>query len=183
MRCSGFLKSVGSDPDYARLMSRPRKTARERMSEWVLHCEVNQRHIRPSRPTREAALKDACAQLLQGHAVNRIIGPNETINTHDIKKWCARHRPSPPAHNPERRLTETCDFERALLAPQNLPGHPDADARLRATRTPQPNARLRWNAGGRDDRSAKSWRRELKPCTANKAGGSGCFRPLLCSPD
>jgi hypothetical protein len=37
------------------------------MSEWVLHCAVNQRHIRRSQPTREAALKDACSQLLQGH--------------------------------------------------------------------------------------------------------------------
>jgi hypothetical protein len=59
-------------------MSRPRPTARERMSEWVLHC-VNQCHIRRSQPTRKAALKDACDQLLQGHAVNRIVGPNETI--------------------------------------------------------------------------------------------------------
>jgi hypothetical protein len=32
-------------------------------------------HIRRSQPTGAAALKDACAQLLQGHAVNRIIGP------------------------------------------------------------------------------------------------------------
>src|SRR5437762_11169491 len=56
-------------------MSHTRKTARERMSEWVLHCAVNQRrHIRRSQPTREAALHDACAQLLQGHAVNRIKG-------------------------------------------------------------------------------------------------------------
>src|SRR5205823_2293722 len=58
---------------------RPRKTTRERMSEWVLHCAVNQRHVRRSQPTREAALKDACSQLLEGHAVNRIVGPNETI--------------------------------------------------------------------------------------------------------
>jgi hypothetical protein len=50
------------------------------MLEWVLHCAVDQRHIRRSQPTREAALEDACAQLLQGHAVNRIVGPNETIN-------------------------------------------------------------------------------------------------------
>jgi L(+)-tartrate dehydratase alpha subunit len=27
------------------------------MSEWVLHCEVKQRHIRRSQPTRDAALK------------------------------------------------------------------------------------------------------------------------------
>src|SRR5258705_10827594 len=50
---------------------------------------------------KEAALEDACSQLLQGHAVNRIIGPNETINAHKIKEWCAKHRPSPPP-NPER---------------------------------------------------------------------------------
>jgi hypothetical protein len=61
-------------------MIRPRKTARERMSEWVLHCAINQRHIRRSQPTREAALKDPCAQLLQGHAVNRIVGPSETLS-------------------------------------------------------------------------------------------------------
>jgi hypothetical protein len=46
------------------------------MPEWVLHCAVNQRHIRRSQPTREAALKDACSQLLEGHAVNRIVGPS-----------------------------------------------------------------------------------------------------------
>jgi hypothetical protein len=59
------------------------------MSEWVLHCAVNQRHIRRSQPTKEAALKDACAQLLQGHA-----GPNETITADRIRDWCAKHRPS-----------------------------------------------------------------------------------------
>jgi hypothetical protein len=55
-------------------MRRWRKTVRQKMSEWVLHCEVNQRHIRRSQPTRDAALKDACEQLLQGHTVNRIVG-------------------------------------------------------------------------------------------------------------
>jgi hypothetical protein len=55
------------------------------MSEWVLHCAVNQRHIRRSQPTRDAALKDACIQLLQGHAVNRIVGPNETINAKRVR--------------------------------------------------------------------------------------------------
>jgi hypothetical protein len=68
---------------------------REKMSEWVLHCAVDQRHIRRIQPTRDAALEDACSQLLQGHAVNRIIGPNETINAYKIKEWCAKHRPSP----------------------------------------------------------------------------------------
>src|SRR6266550_3853345 len=68
-------------------MSRLRKTARERMSEWVLHCAVNQYHIRLSQPTREAALKDACAQLLQGHAVNRIVGPSETITAERVRDW------------------------------------------------------------------------------------------------
>jgi len=75
-------------------MSRPRKLRMEEMSEWVLHCEVNQRHIRRSQPTKEAALKDACSQLLQGHAVNRIVGPNETINTQRITDWCEKNRPS-----------------------------------------------------------------------------------------
>jgi len=69
-------------------MSRPRKA----MSEWVVHCEVNQRHIRRSLPTREAALKDACSQLLQGHAVNRIVGPNKTITAEQVRDWCAKHR-------------------------------------------------------------------------------------------
>jgi hypothetical protein len=78
-------------------MSRPRKTPREKMSEWVLHCAVNQRHIRRSQPTRDAALKDACVQLLQGHAVNRIVGPNETINAKRVRDWCAKHRPSSKA--------------------------------------------------------------------------------------
>jgi hypothetical protein len=71
-------------------MSRPRQTARERMSEWVLHCAVNQRDIRRSQPTRNAALKDACEQLLQGHAVNRIVGPNETISAERVRDWCER---------------------------------------------------------------------------------------------
>jgi hypothetical protein len=26
--------------------------------------------------------------LLQGHAVNRIVGPNETINAERVKDWC-----------------------------------------------------------------------------------------------
>jgi hypothetical protein len=68
---------------------------RERMSEWVLHCAVDQHHIRRSQPTREAALKDACSQLLEGHAVNRIVGPNETITAERVKDWCAKHRSSP----------------------------------------------------------------------------------------
>jgi hypothetical protein len=76
-------------------MGRARKTKRERMSEWVLHCAVNQRHIRRSQPTREAALEDACSKLLEDHAVNRIVGPNETITAERVKNWCAKHR-SPP---------------------------------------------------------------------------------------
>jgi hypothetical protein len=56
-------------------MGRPTRKA-ARMSEWVLHCEVKQRHIRRSQPTRDAVLKDACSQLLQGYSVNRIVGPN-----------------------------------------------------------------------------------------------------------
>jgi hypothetical protein len=68
---------------------------REKMSEWVLHCAVDQRHVRRDQATRRAALEDACRQLAQGHTVNRIIGPNETINAHAIKEWCAKHRSSP----------------------------------------------------------------------------------------
>jgi hypothetical protein len=68
-------------------VSRPRKA----MSEWVVHCEVNQRHMRRSHPTKEAALKDACSQLLQGHAVNRIVGPNRTITAERVRDWCATH--------------------------------------------------------------------------------------------
>ena len=64
-------------------MGRPTRAAR--MSEWVLHCEVKQRHIRRSQLTRDAALKDACSQLLQGYSVNRIVGPNETITAERIK--------------------------------------------------------------------------------------------------
>jgi hypothetical protein len=64
------------------------------MSEWVLHCAVNQRPIRRSQPTKEAALKDACAQLLQGHAVNRIVGPSETITAERVRDWCAKHQSS-----------------------------------------------------------------------------------------
>jgi len=61
----------------------------------VVHCEVNQRHMRRSHPTKEAALKDACSQLLQGHAVNRIVGPNRTITAERVRDWCATHwRPS-----------------------------------------------------------------------------------------
>jgi hypothetical protein len=77
-----------------RYQRRPRKMTVERMSEWVLHCAVNQCHVRRSQPTREAALKDACSQLLEGHAVNRIVGPNETITAERVKEWCAKHRSS-----------------------------------------------------------------------------------------
>jgi hypothetical protein len=70
-------------------ISRPRRAT----SEWVVHCEVNQRHMRRSHPTRETALKDACSQLLQGHAVNRIVGPNRTITAERVRDWCAKHRP------------------------------------------------------------------------------------------
>jgi hypothetical protein len=89
-------------------MSPPRKTAREEMSEWVLHCAVNQRHIRRSQPTRTAALKDACWQLLQGHAVNRIVGPNETITAQRVRDWCAKHRPSPRTQSPNSDI-QTCN--------------------------------------------------------------------------
>jgi hypothetical protein len=65
------------------------------MSEWVLHCAVNQRHIRRSQPTREAALRDACSQLFKGHAVNRVVGPNETITAERVRDWCAKHLSSP----------------------------------------------------------------------------------------
>jgi hypothetical protein len=62
------------------------------MSEWVLHCEVNRQHLRRSQPTRDAALKDACSQLRQGHAVNRIVGPNETITAQQVRRWCEEHQ-------------------------------------------------------------------------------------------
>jgi hypothetical protein len=71
---NGNQDCVQCDSHGEKLMSRPRKSTRERMSEWVLHCAVDQHHIRRSKPTKEAALKDACAQLLRGH---RIVGPNE----------------------------------------------------------------------------------------------------------
>jgi hypothetical protein len=65
------------------------------MSEWVLHCAVDQRHIRRSQPyQREAALKDVCSQLLQGHGVNRVVGPNENIAAERVRDWCAEHQPS-----------------------------------------------------------------------------------------
>ena len=62
------------------------------MSEWVLHCAVDRRLVKRTQPTRDTALEDACSQLLQGHVVNRIIGPNETINARKIKEWCAKKR-------------------------------------------------------------------------------------------
>jgi hypothetical protein len=68
------------------------------MWEWVLHCSVDQRHIRRTQPTKEAALKDACTQLLQGHAVNRVVGPNETITAKRVKDWCAKDRPTQSPH-------------------------------------------------------------------------------------
>src|SRR5438552_7397609 len=77
-------------------MSRPRKA----MSEWVVHCEVDQRHIRRSQPTREAALKDACSLLLQGHAVNRIVGPSQTITAERVRDWCAKRRSYQGARTP-----------------------------------------------------------------------------------
>src|SRR5437764_15138161 len=101
---------LGSDAE----MNRLRKTMRERMSEWVLHCAVNQRHIRRSQPTRDAALKDACSQLLQGHAVNRIIGPNETIKGARNKGMVRKASSLAPSHNPERRLINL-RFEQVLV--------------------------------------------------------------------
>jgi hypothetical protein len=80
----------GCSRSGVRVMDRPRKAAK--MSEWVLHCEFEQRHIRRGQPTKDAALKDACSQLLQGHTVNRIVGPNETINAERVKRWCAEPR-------------------------------------------------------------------------------------------
>src|SRR5213595_2746761 len=81
-------------------MGRPTRAAR--MSEWVLHCEIKQRHIRRSQPTRDAALKDACSQLLQGYFVNRIVGPNETITAERIKSWCASRVPAGTSVAPTR---------------------------------------------------------------------------------
>src|SRR5690242_1623389 len=59
------------------------------MSERVLHCAVNQRHIRRSQPTRDAALKDACVQLLQGHAVRGVddFEIAETTWLAAVKRW------------------------------------------------------------------------------------------------
>jgi len=74
---------------------------REKMSELVLHCAVDRHLVRRSQPTRDTALEDACSQLLQGHAVNRIIGPNETLNAHKLKEWCAKQRPSPTTKSRE----------------------------------------------------------------------------------
>jgi hypothetical protein len=82
---------------------------REKMSEWVLHCAVNQRHIRHSQPTRDPALEDACSQLLQGHAVNRIVGPNETVNAYKIKDWCVKHRPARHHTIPREAANRTRD--------------------------------------------------------------------------
>jgi hypothetical protein len=66
-------------------MSRPRKMA-ESMSERVLHCAVDERHIRRSQPSKEA-----CAQIAEGHLVNRIVGPNETITAKGCQSiWCAK---------------------------------------------------------------------------------------------
>jgi hypothetical protein len=38
--------------------------------------------------------------LLEGHAVNRIVGPNETITAERVKDWCAKHRPSSKRQSP-----------------------------------------------------------------------------------
>jgi hypothetical protein len=59
----------------------PEKDLEEKMAEWVLHCAVNQRHIRRTQPTKGAALKDACS--------------NETISAKQVEEWCAKNwRPS-----------------------------------------------------------------------------------------
>jgi hypothetical protein len=64
------------------------------MATWVVHCEVNQRDITRSRhKTEDAALKDACSQLRQGHIVHCIVGPHKTIDVQQIKNWCAKQRP------------------------------------------------------------------------------------------
>lgn len=84
---------------------------REKMSEWVLHCAVDQRHVRRTQATRHPALEDACRQLAQGHAVNRIIRPNETINAH--ARNGAQASFVTRSHNPESRLVQPA-FERPL---------------------------------------------------------------------
>src|SRR5437762_7660338 len=95
MRCLGFLKSVGSDTDYAETYEPPEENGqRKNVGLGAALCSQSAPHKR-IQPTKEAALKHACAQLLQGHAVNRIVGPNETITADRIRDWCAKHRPIP----------------------------------------------------------------------------------------
>jgi hypothetical protein len=53
-----------------------------------------------SQPTKKAALKDACEQLLQGHAVNRIVGTNEAISAERVRDWCAKDRSSLKTQSP-----------------------------------------------------------------------------------
>jgi hypothetical protein len=96
---------------FSEIHEPPEENDERKMSEWVLHCAVDQRLVRRSQPTRDTALEDACLQLLQGHVVNRIIGPSETINAHKIKEW---RQSIVPSHNREAARKP----ERVLLAPQ-----------------------------------------------------------------
>jgi hypothetical protein len=69
------------------------KMMREKMSEWLLHCAVDQRHIRRSQPPERRRYRMPVRNYFKA-AINRIVGPSETINAHKIKDRCAKHRPS-----------------------------------------------------------------------------------------
>jgi hypothetical protein len=105
-------------------MDRPTRKA-ARMTEWVLHCEVKQRHIRRSQPTRDAALKDACSQLLQGgeERVLRMrfgIGMNTDHTLEEVGPAVLSHA---RAHPPDRgQGAKEAEASKPLEGAEKLPG-------------------------------------------------------------
>jgi hypothetical protein len=71
-------------------MGRPTRAAR--MSEWVLHCEVKQRHIRRSQPTRDAIQSGtrlsagwtSPPQLTDQAGHTETLGPQTDLKPNDI---------------------------------------------------------------------------------------------------
>jgi predicted SAM-dependent methyltransferase len=53
-------------------------------------CKVSQRDVARKQATEDAALKDACSLLRQGHTVHQIVGPSKTIKAQQIWDWCAK---------------------------------------------------------------------------------------------
>jgi hypothetical protein len=61
---------------------------------WMVLCKISERDIARKQPTEDAALKDACSLLRQGHTVHQVVGPSKIIKAQQIWDWCAKQRSS-----------------------------------------------------------------------------------------